>query len=198
MRALRLRVPCEQAGWVFACRKNDWLFAGSFLELWVWCCAHLGLSPNLRFELWLAKKFPEWASWQVAPLRPKVDLRAMRVRGDTLLSLSHSSLNGCSLISHPGHCLNTGWSLFICVGISQFPYCSQGLTSSFVLTQRISVLKNGEESPWGAILDVAVWSLISGRTANFKQRVTWLVLFFFRQDWCGDLPLAEEKKVSCR
>jgi len=28
------------------------------------------------------------------------------------------------------------------------------------------------ESPSGAILDVAVRSLISGRTANFKQRVT--------------------------
>ncbi|XP_044169085.1 uncharacterized protein LOC114966232 [Acropora millepora] len=38
---------------------------------------------------------------------------------------------------------------------------------------RIAVLKNGEESPSGTIiLDVAVRSLISGRTANFKQRVT--------------------------
>ena len=45
---------------------------------------------------------------------------------------------------------------------------------------------------WGAILNVAVWSLISGRAANFKHRVTLLV--FFRQDWCGDLPPAEEKK----
>jgi len=42
----------------------------------------------------------------------------------------------------------------------------QGLASSFVLTHRIRVLKVG------AILDVAVWSLISGKSAKFKQRVT--------------------------
>ena len=57
----------------------------------------------------------------------------------------------------------------------------------------MTILKNGEESPLGAILDVAVRSLISGSTANFKQRVTRLV-FFFWQNLCGDLPLAEEKK----
>ena len=39
-----------------------------------------------------------------------------------------------------------------------------------------------------------MWSLTSGRTANFKQRVTWLVFVFFWEDLCGDLPLAEEKK----
>ena len=50
---------------------------------------------------------------------------------------------------------------------------SQGLASSFVLTHGISVLKVG------AILHVAVWSLISERTANFKQRVTRLFFFFF-------------------
>ena len=40
-----------------------------------------------------------------------------------------------------------------------------------------------------------MWSLISGRTANFKQRVTLIVFFLFRQDWCGDLPPAKEKNV---
>ena len=52
-------VACEQAASVFTSRKNNWLFARSFLEVWMWCCAHLGWSPNLRFERLLAKKFPE-------------------------------------------------------------------------------------------------------------------------------------------
>ena len=42
------------------------------------------------------------------------------------------------------------------------------------------------------VTNKCLWSLISGRAANFKQRVTLIV--FFRQDWCGDLPPAEEKE----
>ena len=53
-------------------------------------------------------------------------------------------------------------------------------------------LKNGEESPSSAILDVAVRSLISGSTANFKQRVTWLVFFFGRT--CVVTYLLQKKK----
>ena len=42
---------------------------------------------------------------------------------------------------------------------------------------------------WGiSSVEVQFWKL----AANFKHRVTLLV--FFRQDWCGDLPPAEEKK----
>ena len=39
-----------------------------------------------------------------------------------------------------------------------------------------------------------MWSVISGRTANFKQRVP-LLVFFFLQHWCSDLPPVEEKNV---
>ena len=49
---------------------------------------------------------------------------------------------------------------------------SQGLACSFVITHKIGVLKDGEESPLGEILDVAVRALIRKNCKLQAEHIT--------------------------
>ena len=163
---------------VFVRMKND-VFADFrllFPEIWMpcLCSPRMESTPKLLMSTCWPRSCLNWGR--------------LRVRGNTILTPSQSSLNGCSLMSYPGHCWSTCWSLLAWASRSALPHRTY---LQFCTHPQNQCLKE-----WWGISSVEVqfwmWSLISGRAANFKHRVTLIV--FFRQDWCGDLPPAEEKE----
>ena len=97
---------------VFVRMKND-VFADFrllFPEVWMRCLC----SPRMESTPKLL----------MSTCRPRSSLNwgRLRVRGNTILTPSQSSLNGCSLMSYPGHCWSTCWSLLAWASRSALPH----------------------------------------------------------------------------
>ena len=154
------------------------------------CCAHLEWSPNQSFELFVARKFPEQGPYQVAPLWANVDLGAMRVRGNTIVSPSYSPPQRMQFNVIPRTLQKHSLIFIVCASQLLLLIAVQDLPPvlySPIESVSLNVARNLNK------VHFWMWSVISGGTRNLEQRET-LAVFFILQGWCGDLPPAEEKK----